>query len=141
MDIAARNTGALVSDTGPVTVVKPAGERLDIEIAGDFRQVLHDLVKAGRQNIVVDMSDVTFLDSSGMGALISALKMVKTSRDRRREPRPGQSRRPAVRGDVRLAAVTAGVVSLLQVIRLDRVFTMFPGVDEAVQSFDRGGER
>jgi anti-sigma B factor antagonist len=136
MDIAAHNVGHRVSDTGPVTVVKPDGQRLDIEVAGEFRQVLHDLVKAGRQNLVIDMSNVTFLDSSGMGALISALKMVKTTRDRRREPRPGPSRRPAVRGDVRLAAVTAGVVSLLQVIRLDRVFGMFPSVDEAVQSFE-----
>src|SRR6185369_6212794 len=120
------------------TVVRPAGKRLDLEAAGEFRQELMRLIGDGHRDLVVDLSNVSFLDSSGLGALVSALKQLKTSRERRRARRPGDEPRPDYKGDIRLAAVQPSVVSLLQIIRLDRVFASFPTVDDAVRSF--GGQ-
>lgn len=117
------------------TVVRPEGGRLDLDAAALFRGRLHQLIQAGHRNLVIDLSEITFIDSSGLGALVSALKLLKNGRDRRRAPRQGQSRRVSARGDVRLAGAQPPVRTLLEVIRLDRVFPSFDSVDAAVMSY------
>jgi anti-sigma B factor antagonist len=101
-------------------IVRPAGDRLDIEVAAEFRGMLLSLIEQGHRQLVVDLKDVMFIDSSGLGALVSALKTLKRS---------------SSAGDVRLARVQPPVVSLLEIIRLNRVFTSYPSVEQAVQSY------
>ena len=111
IDVAERN-GAMV--------VRPAGARIDLQVAGEFRMALLQLVEGGHLRLVVDMSDVQFVDSSGLGALVSALKTLRLlKRD----------------GDIRLANVQPPVVALLEIIRLHRVFSSYPSVDQAAASF------
>ncbi len=109
----------VASDRG-TTIVRPTSDRLDIEVAAEFRGKLLSLIDAGNRQLVVDLNDVSFIDSSGLGALVSALKTLKRSNGV---------------GDVRLARVRAPVVSLLEIIRLNRVFTSYDSVEQAVQSF------
>lgn len=109
-----------VANGNGATVVRPTGDRLDIEVAADFRARLLSLIEQGNRHLVVDLHDVTFIDSSGLGALVSALKTLKRS---------------SGSGDVRLARVQAPVISLLEIIRLNRVFTSYPSVEQAIQSF------
>jgi anti-sigma B factor antagonist len=111
IDIAERNGTA---------VVRPTSPRVDLEVAGEFRAALVQLIDSGHRRLVVDMSDVNFVDSSGLGALVSALKTLKVLKGD---------------GDVRLANVQPPVVALLEIIRLHRVFASYPTVDQAVQSF------
>jgi anti-sigma B factor antagonist len=122
-----------------ITVVKPLEPRLDVESAPVLRATLREIVQSGSQRLVIDLAEVSYVDSSGLGALISALKMVRTRRDRRDAPRPLPSRRPAKRGDLKLANVGPLVLALLQIIRLDRVFEPYPGVDAATSSFTLDG--
>jgi anti-sigma B factor antagonist len=109
-----------VANTDGVTIVRPSGDRLDIEVASDFRSMLLSLIEQGNRRLVVDLADVSFIDSSGLGALVSALKTLKRSDNG---------------GDVRLARVQPPVVSLLEIIRLNRVFTSYATVEQAAQSF------
>ena len=109
-----------VAERGGASVVRPAGARVDLLVAGEFRTTLLELIGRGARRLVVDMSAVDFVDSSGLGALVSALKALKVL---------------GGDGDVRLANVRPSVVALLEIIRLDRVFTSYPSVDLAVQSF------
>lgn len=109
-----------IAQEGRATVVRPTSERLDIEVAPAFRARLLALIEEGQREIVVDLKDVAFVDSSGLGALVSALKTVKRGNGS---------------GDVRLARVQPPVTSLLEVIRLNRVFTSYPTVEQAVQSY------
>ena len=109
-----------VSTASGATVVRPSGERLDIEVAADFRAMLLSLIEQGHRRLIIDLADVGFIDSSGLGALVSALKTLKRTDNG---------------GDVRLARVQAPVVSLLEIIRLNRVFTTYPSVEQAVQSY------
>lgn len=103
-----------------VAVVTPVGARVDLQVAGEFRATLLQRIEAGHHRLVVDMEGVEFVDSSGLGALVSALKAL-------RELRAG--------GDLRLANVQPPVVALLEIIRLHRVFARYPSVQEAVNSF------
>jgi anti-sigma B factor antagonist len=109
-----------VEQTGAATIVRPVTERLDVEVAAIFRSELLSLIDQGRRHLVVDLHHVLFIDSSGLGALVSALKTIKRS---------------SSAGDVRLARPQAPVLSLLDIIRLNRVFTTYQDVAGAVQSF------
>jgi anti-sigma B factor antagonist len=109
-----------VANDNGATIVRPTGDRLDIEVAADFRARLLSLIAEGNQHLVVDLKHVTFIDSSGLGALVSALKTLK---------------RTSSSGDVRLARVQPPVISLLEIIRLNRVFTSYASVEQAIQSF------
>ena len=109
-----------VAQRNGASVVRPAGARVDLQVAGEFRTALLDVIDAGHHRLVIDMGDVHFVDSSGLGALVSALK---TLRLLKRE------------GDIRLANVQPPVVALLEIIRLHRVFSSYSSVDLAVQSF------
>ena len=119
-DSAAKPMRIDVATASGATIVRPSGERLDIEVAADFRAMLLSLIEQGHRRLVVDLADVSFIDSSGLGALVSALKTLKRSDNG---------------GDVRLARVQAPVVSLLEIIRLNRVFTSYVSVEQAVQSY------
>jgi anti-sigma B factor antagonist len=109
-----------VANEQGATIVRPTTDRLDIEVAAEFRGMLLSLIDQGHRHLIVDLKDVTFIDSSGLGALVSALKTLK---------------RGSEAGDVRLARVQPPVISLLEIIRLNRVFTSFPNVEQAIQSF------
>jgi anti-sigma B factor antagonist len=110
-----------VAEKNGAAVVRPAGARIDLQVAGEFRTALLQLIELGHHRLVVDMGDVHFVDSSGLGALVSALKTLKLLKG-------GD-------GDIRLANVQPPVVALLEIIRLHRVFCSYPSVEQAVQSF------
>jgi anti-sigma B factor antagonist len=82
--------------------------------------MLLTLIDQGNRQLIIDLHEVAFIDSSGLGALVSALKTLKRSSDP---------------GDVRLARVQSPVVSLLEIIRLNRVFASYPSVAHAVESY------
>lgn len=101
-------------------VIRPMGQRMDLQVAGEFRAALLELIQVGHTRLVVDLEDVNFIDSSGLGALVTALKTVKLRN---------------TDGDIRLANVRPPVVALLEIIRLHRVFSSYSSVDLAAQSF------
>jgi anti-sigma B factor antagonist len=109
-----------IAQQGPATVVAPSGPRLDAEVAPEFRTALLQLIDKGRGNLIVNLHGVDFIDSSGLGALVAALKRVKQS---------------AGSGDIRLANVNPPVMAVLEIIRLHRVFPRYPSVDDAVESY------
>jgi anti-sigma B factor antagonist len=102
------------------TTVRPMVERLDIDVAAEFRATLLSLIDGGEHHLIIDLGEVTFIDSSGIGALVSALKAIK---------------RTSGSGDVRLAHVQPLVVTLLETIRLTRVFSTYPTAEDALRSF------
>ena len=109
-----------VAEQNGAAVVRPGGTRVDLEVASEFRTALLQVIERGHHNLVVDMGGVHFVDSSGLGALVSALKTIKLLKGD---------------GDIRLANVQPPVVALLEIIRLHRVFSSYPSVDQAVHSF------
>lgn len=112
LDVATRRT-----DTG-VTVVMPSG-RLDIAGAPTLKAAIGELVKDySTPRLVIDMEGVSFVDSTGLGSVIAALKLVKGSK-----------------GDLRLAAPNQQVRVVLELTTLDRVFAYYPTVEDALTDF------
>ena len=99
---------------GQVAVVTPEG-RLDLASASEFKQALNDAVNAGDRILIVDLSKVPFVDSSGLGALISGMKATRLAG-----------------GDLRIAQVGEQARLILELTTLDKVMKLYSTVEEAL---------
>jgi anti-sigma B factor antagonist len=88
--------------------------RLDFHAAGTLRRQLLRLIEAGATRLVVDLSGVTSIDSSGVGALIFGLKSARNAG-----------------GDLRLAAPTDSVAAILGMMNLTTVLVTCDSVQDA----------
>jgi len=102
---------------GDILVLVAPGE-LDARNAQAAKEHLKELVKAGNSRMVIDLSPLTFIDSSGLGALLTALKAARTAN-----------------GDVKLTGLTPPVRTIFELTRLYNVFSSYPTVELAAQSF------
>lgn len=96
-----------------VVVIRPEG-RLNMVAAPGLREQLHNLVQAGNTRLVVDLSGVDTIDSSGLGALISGLKAARQSG-----------------GDLRIAAPGEQALAVLELTNLNRVLKSHESADSA----------
>jgi anti-sigma B factor antagonist len=101
---------------GGMTVLRPAG-RLNMVSADGLRQDIDALVEDGRTRIVVDLSEVVFMDSSGLGALIGGVKAAR---------RAG--------GDLRIAAPPEQVRLVLQLTNMERILHPHETVESAAHA-------
>jgi anti-sigma B factor antagonist len=104
------------ADNG-VTVVAPTG-RLDVAGAPALKDAIGEALKNGQARVVIDMEGVSFVDSTGLGSVIAALKQIRSSQ-----------------GDLRLAAPNQQVRVVLELTTLDRVFPYYSTVEEALTGF------
>ncbi len=100
-------------------VIKLKGNVMGGPDGAKLHDQLHELKDSGRKNVVVDLSKVKFMNSSGLGMLISALTTMRNGG-----------------GDLRLANVADRIQSLLVITKLITVFQHFDSVDEAVLSYE-----
>ena len=105
--------GATLMTETRTAVLQPTG-RLNMVAAPALKNLLEETVASGQTRIVVDLSQVTFIDSSGLGALISGLKSTRQGG-----------------GDLRLADVPEQVMTVLRLTNLDRVLRVHPTVVDA----------
>jgi len=102
------------------TVCRPVGE-LDAYTVGQFREALGDLASNGR--LVIDLSDVPFMDSAGLGALIGGIRRARESG-----------------GDVAVACSRPTLTRLLHTTGFDRIVPVTETIPEAVAALDAGSE-
>jgi anti-anti-sigma factor len=109
---------------GDVAVLTLSGQILldDGDLA--FRKKIHDLFGRGIVKVVVDLSGVTSIDSSGIGMMVAK---VKSARERR--------------GDIKLARLNARTQSLLASLKLAMVFEILDDQDAAVRAFSWDGRK
>lgn len=100
-----------------VTVVVPSG-RLDVAGAPALKEAISEATRDGSPRVVIDMEGVTFVDSTGLGSVIAALKQIRSKE-----------------GELRLANPNQQVRVVLELTTLDRVFPYYATVEEAVTGF------
>jgi anti-sigma B factor antagonist len=103
-----------------VTIVTLQGETLDASNAKAFRADLVPVLAPGAK-LVFDMKSVRFVDSSGLGALLSCLRQVHSSG-----------------GDLKLCEMAKAVRALFELVRMHRIFEIYNSRDEALRSYSAG---
>jgi anti-sigma B factor antagonist len=88
--------------------------RLNMVSAPAFREAITGVVSGGRPHVVVDLSGIEFMDSSGLGALVGCLKSARQAG-----------------GDLRIANPTKQVLMVLQLSNIDRILRPYDTVAEA----------
>jgi anti-sigma B factor antagonist len=103
-----------VIDKDRWTVVVVRGE-IDVATAPRLREELISLVNEGRLRLVVDLDSVDFIDSTGLGVLVGALKRIRTHD-----------------GELVLVCTAPRITKGFEITGLDRVFSIHDSVDAAV---------
>ena len=106
------------ADHGEQTVVHLGGE-IDVYTAPLVREKLDEQIQSGRTQLVVDLTDVTFLDSTGLGVLVGRLKLTRTRG-----------------GSMRLVGTDDRVLKVFSITGLDKVFEIHPTLDAALAASD-----
>jgi anti-anti-sigma factor len=104
IDLSETEGGAVLSPTGRLTVVT----------ASQLRSAVAERLAAGDRLIIVDLSGTEFVDSSGLGALVSCLKSARQ-----------------LGGDLRIVAPSEQVAMVLRMTNLDRILSPRASIDDA----------
>jgi len=107
-----------VEEKGSVVVIVVKEERLDAHNSSELKAQMLNLFEEGKTNLVVDLETVRFVDSSGLGSLVSGFKNAS-----------------ARNGNLKLCSLQPQVKSMFELTRLHRVFEIFTTKDEALASF------
>ncbi len=102
-----------VDKTDDLCVISLEGE-VDVYTAPQLKQSLVDSIDSGCVNILVDMQQVGFIDSSGLGVLVGGLRRAKE-----------QS------GAIRLVCSRDNILKIFRITGLDKVFPIFESVEQA----------
>ncbi len=105
-----------VESTDSYTIARPVGE-LDAYTVGDFREKLTELAETSQ--LLIDLSEVPFMDSAGLGALIGGIRRVRDND-----------------GAVAVVSARATLTRLLQTTGFDRIVPVTETVDEAVEALN-----
>ena len=106
-----------VEQADGVTVVAPRGD-LDMATVEEVRRMLASLIDRGQSRLLMDLTGVGYIDSSGMGALVAAMKQAR-----------------AAGGDVRLCGLQDDVRGIFDMTRLSRAMSIHPTRQEALASW------
>lgn len=106
------------TDLGPRAAALRLDGRLNMVAAPRVRAAVDDLVRTGATHVVLDLSTVTFMDSSGLGALIAGLKSARQAG-----------------GDLRIAGPAEQVAAVLKLTNLDRVLRPYATAQAAADGW------
>jgi anti-sigma B factor antagonist len=111
------NFSVTIRQAGPISLLDVAGRLTSFEI-GALRDSISRLLKQGRKNIVLNLSGLQYLDSSGIGELARVyVSVVKES------------------GQMKVVGLSSKVEEILKITQLYQVFPEFPDEASALQSF------
>lgn len=105
----------LTSEAGPgALIVRVNEDRIDAAVAIRFKDRMRELTAGGEGPVILDLSRVGFVDSSGLGAIVAAMKFL------------------APRRRLDLAALTPNVARVFRLTRMDGVFRILPEAPGAI---------
>jgi anti-sigma B factor antagonist len=106
-----------VEKMGDVTVVEVPVEELDASNTGELKHDIAPVLEANSK-LVIDLSRLRFVDSSGLGALLSCLRQLT-----------------AKGGDLKLCGMQKQVRAVFELVRMHRIFDIYTTREEAVRAF------
>jgi anti-sigma B factor antagonist len=112
MDIAVENFGA-------VTIATLHGDELDASNVQDFKRDVAPVLAENR-NVILDLSHLRFIDSSGLGAMLSCLRQLN-----------------ATGAELKLCGMAKAVRAVFELVRMHRIFDIYDTREQAVSAFQR----
>ena len=103
-----------ITTEGEWTVVAPTGE-IDVASAPRVRERLVELITEGASNVIVQLEDIDFVDSTGLGVLVGALRRARTAG-----------------GDLRLVCTNSRILKVFDITGLHAVFLVADSVEHAI---------
>jgi anti-sigma B factor antagonist len=100
--------------TGSILIAKVLDKRIAADVAPQFKAHLAGYLKSGERSIVLDLGAVSFIDSSGLGALISSLKAIGSD------------------GHLVISGACGTVATMFKLTRMDKILRVFGTTEEAV---------
>ncbi|WP_323035259.1 STAS domain-containing protein [Pararhodobacter sp.] len=101
---------------GSVLIITVADSRVDASVAIDFKESVRSAAQEGGGTVVLDLSNVTFLDSSGLGAVVAVMKLLGKDRP------------------LELAGLTPPVAKVFRLTRMDSIFTIHDQVPSGLKA-------
>jgi len=108
-------------EDGNVTIIDLSGKLMGGCDADVFRDLVHELIEDGRKQVVVNLAEVSWINSTGVGILITGYTTLRKNR-----------------GDLKLLNVSNKIESILYVTKLNLIFECFGDERKAVASFTSG---
>ena len=100
------------------THVISLGGEIDLYTAPEFKERMVELTEGGKKNIVVDLSEATFIDSTTLGVLVCGVKRLRPSG-----------------GGLALVCTDQNITKIFEITGLDRVFSIQGSREDALASF------
>jgi len=118
-----KNFSVTIRQSGPISLLDVSGRLTSFE-TGALRDSISRLLKDGRKNIVLNLSGLQYLDSSGIGELARIyVSVVKVS------------------GQMKVVGLSPKVEEILKITQLYQVFPEFPNEEAALRSFPESGRK
>jgi anti-sigma B factor antagonist len=105
----------IAEDKGEFLLVSALGDRIDAAGAIQFKDQMRDLTKNQKGRVLLDLSQVAFLDSSGLGAVVAVMKAIGPDRK------------------LELAGLTTTVQKVFRLTRMDTIFTIHADVPSGLR--------
>jgi len=99
-------------------IVTVNADRIDAAVAIQFKENMRTETEGGPSRVILNLSEVSFIDSSGLGAIVAAMKQL------------GAERR------LDLAGLSPMVDKVFRLTRMDTVFTLFPSLEDAMAELE-----
>ncbi|TAM80287.1 MAG: anti-sigma factor antagonist [Acidobacteria bacterium] len=107
-----------VDQIGEVGVAEVPVDELDASNAPEFKRDITPVVEKNKK-LVLDMNRLHFVDSSGLGAILSCLRQLS-----------------AKGGDLKLCCMSKQVKAAFELVRMHRIFDIYPTREEAIRAFE-----
>jgi anti-sigma B factor antagonist len=101
---------------GNCAVLRITGE-IDVYTAPELRERVIHLIDGGTRHLIIDLRQVTFLDSTGLGALVGSLKRLRTHG-----------------GSLKLVTSAERIMEIFRITGLNRAFALYPSVEDAMNT-------
>jgi anti-sigma B factor antagonist len=106
-----------VSD-GKIAIIEIKGSLIGDELTDNFRELVADFIEQGNRSLIINLEKLNYMNSSGIGAIISAYTSYKKNG-----------------GEVKLVGVSQNIQNILAVTRLVELFDVHDKLNDAIQSY------
>lgn len=105
-----------LKEIGGVAVIELRGE-IDLSTSPSFKEKVYETIESGKKDVVIDLNGLEFMDSTGLGVLVAALK--KTSMEG---------------GSIRLVCAKRNIMKVFTITGLDKVFPIYDNLQRCLDA-------